>query len=349
MSSVPGRLLTIDALRGIAAVSVMLHHFVGRVDLPLSLFDWGYVGVGVFFVLSGYVIAMSVGRRQPNFAFLGRFALRRSVRLDVPYWASIAIMLLIGIFGARFGANVPLEGAGQILAHLPYLQDILGFTPLLSVYWSLCYEIQFYLFLVLLVMLLNKAFGRLDHPLAMTVVFASILISLLERGFVDIAPRGVALVFWFNFSLGVVTYWVAAGRVPERFLHICGAAVLCVAVWNSDPFCYAAIATSAVIHGAWKLNRMDVMSATPFQFFGRISYSLYLFHNIFGWYALSVAQRYVNDWIALVIGIGVAVLSAWISYLILEKPSISLSRRIALDGAAPDREVARGMHGEKVA
>src|SRR5690242_16591348 len=104
----PQRIPLIDGLRGIAAMAVVFYHFQDRLKLGGwlgALFDRGNAGVGLFFVLSGFVIAMSIGSEPVGPSFIGRFALRRSLRLDPPYWASIAVILAIGTFGERFGGH----------------------------------------------------------------------------------------------------------------------------------------------------------------------------------------------------------------------------------------------------
>ncbi len=75
---------------------------------------------------------------------------------------------------------------------------------------------------------------------------------------------------------------------------------------------------------------MHWLSAQPWQFLGRISYSLYLFHPVVGWSAMSLALRYLPDELALLAGIAVSIVSAYIAYLTVERPSINLSRKIAL-------------------
>jgi peptidoglycan/LPS O-acetylase OafA/YrhL len=329
------RLQLVDGLRGFAAVAVMLYHYAGRVQLPLSFLEWGYLGVAVFFTLSGFVIAMTVGDKPLSFQFLGRFALRRSLRLDIPYWASIATIILIAIFGARLGAHIAKPSGDQVLAHLVYLQDILGYQPLSSVYWSLCFEIQFYLFLVLLMMALNAIFGSLRRAGAALVIVGLVTLSLLERHVLHIAPHGLALVFWFNFALGSVAYWVLAGMTPAWCLYACGAVVLAAGIAFRDSYCWVALPTCALLYGAGRFGKMHWLSQPVFQFFGRVSYSMYIFHGIFGWYALSIAQKFCNDWIAFAVGIAAAVASAAVAYELLERPSIRLSRMVRVRPAAP--------------
>jgi peptidoglycan/LPS O-acetylase OafA/YrhL len=320
------RLLFVDGLRGIAAASVMLYHDESRVGVPVTG-GLGFLGVAIFFALSGFVIAMSIADRPLSFKFLGRFALRRSLRLDLPYWACLLLLIFVAMFGAAYGANQPMPTPGQLVAHLFYAQDLLGYPPLSPVFWSLCYEIQFYLFLVVLMMVLS----RLDQTVALVVFCITIALSLLERSIVDVTPTGVAFVFWFNFAIGALTYWVISGRTKAGFLYAMLGLVLLEAIVFDDSFAYASVATCAALYGAAKLGRMGTwLSGRAFQFLGRTSYSIYILHNIVGWYALSLALKFTPPLVALAIGIAAAIVSAWVAYEVVERPSIRLSRIVRL-------------------
>jgi peptidoglycan/LPS O-acetylase OafA/YrhL len=99
------RFVMVDSLRGIAALWVVFyhayegHHMTRLAEyLPtfvVTVIANGDLGVAIFFVLSGFVIAHSVSRQTVDVRFMGRFILRRSVRLDIPYWFS---MLLVYCF-----------------------------------------------------------------------------------------------------------------------------------------------------------------------------------------------------------------------------------------------------------
>ena len=148
----PQRFAFVDALRGISALWIVIFHAFSSQyldGLELMLPEWsrgvihiGYVGVTVFFVLSGFVIAHSFDRRRVDAPSIGWFMIRRSVRLDPPYWASIAITLAV--------ARRALPSAAALLAHMFYLQDLLRMKPVSPIYWTLCLEIQFYLVFALL-------------------------------------------------------------------------------------------------------------------------------------------------------------------------------------------------------
>src|SRR5262245_12477206 len=154
------RLRTIDGLRGIAALGVVLYHVdsgarLSYGDWTPALLTWllhqGSLGVDVFFVLSGFVIAYSVRAATYTPAFLGIFALRRFIRLDPPYWASIALEIALLELILRLGVggvSIVLPSVQQILAHIVYAQNVLGLGDIVPAFWTLCYEIQFYLFFV---------------------------------------------------------------------------------------------------------------------------------------------------------------------------------------------------------
>src|SRR3954463_4542996 len=101
------RFVFVDALRGLAALWVALFHFtIWYKAVPAAAHAWptlrdlfeavawkGYLGVDVFFVISGFVIAYSLRGAPPTLRFAGNFALRRSLRLDPPYWSAMLLSM----------------------------------------------------------------------------------------------------------------------------------------------------------------------------------------------------------------------------------------------------------------
>jgi peptidoglycan/LPS O-acetylase OafA/YrhL len=213
------------------------------------------------------------------------------------------------------------------LAHLIYAQDILGYKAILSVYWTLCLEIQFYLFLIILLWVGQalRSFWFLWG-----VVFA---LSLIEQsGLADIAPRGVFLPQWFAFALGAMTYWVVKGKLSRWALLAAIAATIAFTPFRHAGWFIAASLTAGVIYLASVRGAMgEWLNGKTSQFLGRVSYSLYLFHPIVGWAAMSVALRHTNQWTALAVGLAVSVLSAWLAYLTVERYSVRFSRMVSLE------------------
>ena len=161
------RFAFVDSLRGIAALSVAAYHIDRYGPLPgaassvipkfiNSTLHHGWVGVQMFFVISGFVIAYTLRGMRVTPSSLGNFALRRSLRLDPPYWVTMLFVvglyvLTTSLFNVEDGLMDQAPTWDQVLAHLCYMQNILGYHNLSAGFWTLCIEVQFYiLFAVLL-------------------------------------------------------------------------------------------------------------------------------------------------------------------------------------------------------
>src|SRR5260370_32716067 len=144
------QIFTVEALRGIAALSVTWFHLTNTYPL-----DWvrhsgfyGWLGVEMFFVISGFIIPYSLHRSQYKVAHFPRFLLRRLVRLEPPYLTSIVLILFIWELAARapgFGGAPPSYSLGQVFAHFLYVIPLTHYSWLNIVYWTLAYEFVFYI------------------------------------------------------------------------------------------------------------------------------------------------------------------------------------------------------------
>jgi peptidoglycan/LPS O-acetylase OafA/YrhL len=142
------RLLWLDALRGVAVLAVLFEHMldallpeVRRTASPW--FDFGRYGVFLFFIVSGYVIPASLERRGS----VSEFWIGRVFRL-YPLWAiAAAIGLLFALAEVFWGLPDPLSRHPWMsaLAHMTMLQDLLGVPNVINVFWTLSYEMAFYL------------------------------------------------------------------------------------------------------------------------------------------------------------------------------------------------------------
>ena len=356
----------IDGLRGLASVMVAVSHlahaaavkhpgiFGGRVE---ELADLGRYGVQIFFVLSGFVIAHSVMSGAHSFAYLGRFAGRRFVRLDLPYWSVIAFELallwLSGKIMVQYMRDLP--SLPEILSHAVYLQGFLGYQHILPVFWTLCYEVQFYLVFVLSLVLLEKfretgvsaTAARNVAAVALGVSFCASLAIYLGR-----LPHFHPALFvdrWFQFAFGVITYLYCRGLCDRRW--IVAAVAMCVAagvvlgvnayrVTSTLLTAATGLAIVASLHARW-WNALLV--GPTMQFLGRISYSLYLLHLVVGWRTVVVVREWIgasystiHAYAAFAIGMGVSIAAASVMYVLIERPSIALARRIRL----PQRSAA---------
>lgn len=347
------RYVFIDALRGLAAFAVVLFHVkAGRHIDQLSglaptfvgkLLDHGYLGVQVFFVLSGFVIAHSMVKDDVTLGYVGRFVLRRAVRLDPPYWASMALAIGMGALSARVVAGKTYEapGLGRILAHVFYLPDLLGLRFINDIYWTLAIEIQFYLVFCGLMMAVTRIRRFVPERRALLLVLTPVtaFANLWPLGILPFEVRGLFLPHWHLFVLGVWVWWgVHAGT--DR-VATCGAltelAILAsAAIARSNSELLVGVSTGALIYVGGVRNRLHTWcSARLFQLSGAVSYSLYLVHNpvtgaVFraGYSATGRSVLLEGLWFSL--AVATSVLVAYGLYRLVERPSVALSHRVRL-------------------
>jgi len=355
-----GRLQHIDALRGIAALLVLWRHvadaFVnigpnvgGRWIAEWGSFvDVGRIGVVAFFLISGYVIPFSIdpNRRAP----IGTFLIKRFFRIYPAYWLSV----LLGaascwwIWGRHFGI-------GDFLVNLTLLQDFFGVPAAEGLYWTLLVELEFYLLCVLLLLLRSLGNARRLFALAalLTAVYSA---EIFVRWGSGTSPIGAAAAFAsLNFSMmfaGTLyrMIFVERGNSADRRLRWAFGAFLS---WHLIALPLATIpaigvgANATIPYALGLLLFITGVSvvrirAPLFDWLGRISYSLYLFHPIvfmsllWGMQFVPAASALRAQHLGVYLFVN-ALLSAALATLVfrcVEQPGMALGRRIARRWAA---------------
>ncbi|GHJ50049.1 hypothetical protein Cs7R123_73910 [Catellatospora sp. TT07R-123] len=142
------RMQWMDALRAVAAGSVVVFHLVSygfpalRPSWLIEHIDLGRYGVLLFFLVSGYVISMALER----YRHLGAFWIGRVLRLYPAYLVSALAMVAVLLTGFRPYAGWEVgHPAVSVLSHAAMLGEFTGASPVLGVYWTLSYEMVFYL------------------------------------------------------------------------------------------------------------------------------------------------------------------------------------------------------------
>jgi peptidoglycan/LPS O-acetylase OafA/YrhL len=160
-----GRLAALDGLRLIAALLVVMFHFVGTQftnvwgEKNSEIFPgiyrfatYGHLGVQFFFIISGFVICMSSwDRRLPD------FFVSRVVRLYPAYWfaviASALVVTLMRPVATQISSVKPPRSLSDVLSNLTMFQEAYGVPHVDSVYWTLWAEMRFYLIFSIVVWL----------------------------------------------------------------------------------------------------------------------------------------------------------------------------------------------------
>jgi len=359
------RFLYIDGLRGVAAMMVVLYHvqinlrpavrgwFPHSIDF---LFHWGNLGVDIFFVLSGFVIAHSVRNGAFSWAYMGRFAFRRSIRLDPPLWVTIALELLLIQAGFVLfpGISTVVPSWEQVLANVTYTQRFFHLGDVVGVFWSLTYEVQFYFVLVLALVAYGKTLDRrIDASTKQMLFLGFLIVPHLYSLFIylDILPlplQGLFIDRWFQFSLGILAWAVFRRMLHQRYFWIVALVTIILAVFlgPSDYRRWSILSSSVTAISLVLVGKRDamhrVLAGPVIQFLGRISYSLYLIHPVVGWRFVSVVKEIFGPDLGVILGsltllggVLISVASAWLMYVALEAPSLQFAHKIGLPKRSP--------------
>ncbi|MBV6625384.1 MAG: acyltransferase [Rivularia sp. (in: Bacteria)] len=346
----------VDSLRGIGAIWVVLYHIYATkklVELSTILpnwlenitFKWGSLGVAIFFVLSGFVIAHSLRKATISPLYVGRFSLRRLIRLSPPYYVAMILALGFALFSSmvKNEAFAPMNqsfSTGRFIAHLFYVHEFFGFKPFDNIYWTLNLEIQFYLVFCALLGLaqwLNKSSQKLWGR-AIVFVPAAIFAAAYPLGVLPDNGNGALFFFplYYGFLLGIFAYWCWQDSLKSIYFYLYAAVVLAGGIMQSSGFTVTCVVVSILLLEVGRASKMqDLLNWKALQFLGRISYSLYLTHNVVVGTTLFLGFKLlgtgiVTELICMTVAVFASLVFGTIFCEFVEKPAIKLSRKIKL-------------------
>jgi len=282
------QLLSIQYLRGLAALSVLVTHALQwpLAEMNIVLLKTGRLGVEVFFVISGFIITTIAGdgRFNPR-----EFLVRRGFRILPAYWAATFLITILAIaIPAQFRTTIPTtEGLIKSLLFIPSLEPK---APLLLLGWSLNFEVFFYLLFASLFFLRSEA---------RTLVLLGIFTLLVGIGQFATGLSHVEAIYTspslIGFSLGTILAQAYRHGLFARFYAqlrwatIAAPCVLLVAFyvvdWNGAEeialwkhVLMSSTALSIVLLGLNHEAAGEVTHVKSLKYIGDISYSVYLFH-----------------------------------------------------------------------
>ena len=304
----------LDALRGIAILLVLLLHFAERGvnsedslvhDKVWPVLQHGYLGVQLFFVISGYCITAAVASAAQKANSVHLFATRRLRRIFPPYWASILFVVLAGL-ATRVLMKTPWEtifplATWEWIANIFLLQGPLQAQDANLVYWSLSIELQFYIVMAIGLLMSSKTAET-------WFVFVSLLSAILATTHA-VPLTGWVLNYWSEFACGIAAYfWITrtATRPSTPWLLVAFASLEMLWSFYEQPvltlpsgrfipairiaFCLLTMLTMIVLYQKDSyLCRFRMVRA--FMGIGAISYSLYLTHVPVGTRIFNLGQR----------------------------------------------------------
>ena len=339
-------IVSIQALRAVAAISVALVHFnavalmlVGTADAPLVLYPLAS-GVDLFFVISGFVMVYS---SEPLFAAPGgskTFFMRRLARIAPLYWLTTAIAIPLMSLPVTWGTVV------QSYFFIPYLQPNGNMVPLHGVGWTLNFEMFFYLTFAVALFLPR----RIAVPLLSAVLCGAVMLgSFLSPSFAPLRYWSDPIILEFVFGMLIALIYRQQRTLLPMWARLCIITASAATVWffapRMPPSGYRALEwglPAALIVAASVLGPQKVWSgltATVAKKLGDASYSIYLIHPLVG-AAIFLLWRYNLGYLGyldhrvvfgrfafMVAGFVFMIVLSMATYRYLEKPFTAFIRR----------------------
>jgi peptidoglycan/LPS O-acetylase OafA/YrhL len=305
-------------IRAIASLMVCFFHvcnvylFTTHNNLK-EICSYGYLGVEMFFILTGFVIIYSIPENYTHKLYT-TFLLKRITRIEPPYFISIFLVLFLNTLSHNVTGKPNDIHALNILYHLGYLNNF-GFGNYISpIYWTLGIEFQFYFLIGFLIPYLKK------H------LFPFLLAAFLLQ-FISINNFQIITNYLPFFCLGIIIYFYKFRKEINswQFSLLSGIFLIQIYLRLGVPEFIISCLTIVLLLFFNKYNKV-------IKFFSDISFSLYLTHVIIGGKVINLGLRYVKTdiqkYILLCFAIFCSILCAYLFYRLIEKPFYLLSRKI---------------------
>lgn len=351
----PDRIVYLDGLRGVAVLAVMAWHYTnwgyekflpyGTAYAAIPVLDHGWVGVNIFFMISGFVILLTL----ESCATFVEFMKRRWSRL---FPAMLLASLLIFGIAHLIGDYMP-HGKPHAVNLLPGLtfviptfwEAVLGRTvyELDGVFWTLYVEMGFYVVFGLFYFWLGWRKGLAGLGAVWLFVITSSRLAtaldmpMLAQAITPLQWIGAEYYGWF--ICGALFF--KAGQLNDRHLFVTALIPGAVSAFTSDLwqpsdllsqfYLLLCVAGFALVQKAEKLR--SLLARSWLLFLGGISYPLYLIHNEIGIGFIGKAGSYLSPQTSLIlpfVTMAIMIAAAWVIVRFFETPLMKMLRRLLL-------------------
>ncbi|CNF31524.1 acyltransferase family protein [Yersinia rohdei] len=332
----------LDGLRAVAVISVLLYHVKFSL-FGYEVFKGGFLGVDIFFVLSGYLITTIIFTQMNAGVFsLKDFFIRRIKRI-LP--AMVAVLLVSSVFAFYFLLPDSLViYVKTLLASLffvsnlyffgedTYVSDSSEYKPLLHT-WSLSVEWQFYLIFPFLCLWLFKRFKNKK----LTIIFSLFLLSLVLSNILAYRQPNFAFYMlpsrmWELMAGSIVAIIILEnklniGKIYYKVFPVVGLVLITLSIlFINDGMLHPSVITLIPVLGTCliilfsrdKNLASNFLSLKPMIFIGAISYSIYLWHQpLFVFYRIKIGEISMSTSILLIL---LSIVISVLSFYLIEKP-----------------------------
>lgn len=325
------RINEIDLLRFIAAISVVFFHYTFRgyaADsmsivpfLEVAFFSkYGFVGVELFFMISGFVILMTASKGN-----LRSFLISRIVRLYPAFWVACTITFLVIII---FGKPYYSASFGQYLSNLTMFSGFFKIPSIDGVYWSLFVEIQFYFFIGLL--LLVNQIKNIEKWL-IGWLFFSVLFTFFHNKYINFI---IIIDYSTYFISGAIFYLIRKNGLSLMRIVVLGVSLILSIVHMKETLIrfeqqyqtdfnfmvlLLIIVMFYVIFFLVALKRTGFIGKKKWIIAGAVTYPLYLLHQNIGFIIFNTLYPYIDRYLLLFIIIISMIFLSYFVHIAVEK------------------------------
>lgn len=298
---------TIDSFRGVAILVVMIFHYgvIGLKWDAAGLAGYGKYGVQLFFIISGLVITMTALRaRSPV-----DFAARRFARIYPTFLICVTITFAVTRIHDPLGTG---KSFADYLASLTLAADRIGFRYIDGAYWSLFVEALFYGVVAVSMAVFGRRF------------WVGVLVLLVGGAFLRLASKAIGVLLIADYSsfflLGMAVWYASREKDRRAALCLLGGAVVTYAMGQQAHLQWPALIPGAALIALLLLDRDWTVG--PLAWIGRISYPLYLLHQVLGLILIADLLRLGLPRAVAFVGTCCAMIGlAWLAHIFIEEPS----------------------------
>lgn len=326
------RIYQIDLLRFIAAIGIMLAHYLFRgykadnltnlsfLELGGEWIKYCFVFIDLFFIISGFVITLSVRNKSLSYFFKSRV-----IRIFSVYWLCVFITYMVTIF---FGAPRFSATFGQFLFNLTLLQDFFDVKRLDGAYWTMSVELRFYA-LAMTYLFIYKFRKIKIETIAYVWLALSIVFVFVQNNFF---ARVLDLFLMFEWSPAFIAGMIMAKIYKEKKIYFSYSLTLTLCfflstyhryiyllesmqyydVEISTTIAFLAILFVYLLMLAVTMGKLSWLNKPYFLSLGIMTYPLYLLHQRIGYIIFNNLMDYINKYVILAGTISVMIVASFI-------------------------------------
>ena len=322
-------IIAIDGIRAIAALSVFLQHILQQFSSEKFPINFGWAGVTLFFLLSGFCIHYTQAQtRQMGCSDLDirYFWKRRLFRIFPVYFASLLISLCLGQY-QQSNLVGQYHGSFDFWMHFFFVHNLnpMTFYSINAVFWTIAIEMQFYLIYTLFYRYFKFSLKECALFFCIGLVWYAIISVALVEPWRGVLQRSFVSTFWiWHLGATMATIFISKeGSIDKTNYGLLVVLTFIVLIWDPVVFrLHIVYWVGPLLFAVFIWKSLAFNTPSGLNYIGKVSYSLYLLHPVAIVLVMFWGGEYPQYWV-----VPLALMLAVVGYYSLERPFISFNKR----------------------